>query len=125
VLLWSRCNREMLKVTCESPARLPVFTRVILHHPATRAVWNHRLADAMTVYNRPVTTWLSPLNREQTFFHTTDRPRGDGSQWIVPEDAVRDSEISLVAAVQAGKAVLRFELKDLDLREFAFEPRRR
>jgi hypothetical protein len=118
-------GREMLKVTCESPARLPVFTRVILRHPATGAVWNHRLADAMTVYNRPVTTWLSPLNREQTFFQTTDRQRGEGSQWLVPEDAVRDSEISLVAAVQAGKAVLRFELKDLELREFAFEPRRR
>ena len=115
----------MLKVTCESPARLPVFTRVILSHPATGAGWNHGLADAMTVYNRPVTTWLSPLNREQTFFHTADRPRGEGSQWLVPEDAVRDSEISLVAAVQSGKAVLRFELKDLDLGQFAFEPRRR
>jgi hypothetical protein len=118
-------GREMLKVTCESPARLPVFTRVILRHPATGAVWNHGLADAMTVYNRPVTTWLSPLNREQTFFYTADRPRGEGSQWLVPEDAVRDSEISLVAAVQSDKAVLRFELKGLDLGEFAFEPRRR
>jgi hypothetical protein len=116
---------EMLKVTCESPASLPVFTRVIMRHPATGAVWNHRLADAMRIYNRPVTTWLSPLDRAQTFFQTVDRPRGEGSQWLVPEDAVRDSEINLVAAVQAGKAVLSFELKDLDLGQFAFEPHRR
>jgi hypothetical protein len=57
--------------------------------------------------------------------HTTDRPRGEGSQWLVPEDAVSDSEIRLVAAVHAGKAVLRFELKDLELGQFAFEPHRR
>jgi hypothetical protein len=118
-------GREMLKVTCESPASLPVFTRVIMRHPATGVVWNHRLADAMTHYNRPVTTWLSPLNRAQTFFQTTDGPLREGSQWLVPEDAIRDSEISLVAAVQTGKAMLRFELKDLDLGQFAFEPHRR
>ena len=38
----------MLKVTCESPASLPVFTRVIMRHPATGAIWTHGLADAMT-----------------------------------------------------------------------------
>ena len=58
---------ERLKVTCESPARLPMFTRVIIRHPATGTVFNHTLADAMTFYNQPVITWLSPLNREQTF----------------------------------------------------------
>jgi ABC-type multidrug transport system ATPase subunit len=50
---------------------------------------------------------------------------GQGSQWVVPEEAVRDSEISLIAAVESGKAVVRFELNDLDLRQFGFEPERR
>jgi hypothetical protein len=95
-----------------------------MRHPATGAIWT-QFADTMWDYPGPVTSWLSPLNRAQALFPTTDRPLGQGPNFLVPEEAVRDSEISLVAAVKSGKAVLSFELKDLNLRQFEFETKRR
>jgi hypothetical protein len=121
VLFADEYGREMVKVVCESPFALPLFTRVRLLHQRSEKVWNQQLGSSWTSVRHPTVTWLSPLNRSQTFFHVAEEAWGKVSRLVVPRDLLSQVEIELVAGERTGCAILRYEMEGLNLQEFEVE----
>jgi hypothetical protein len=115
-----RFGQEMLKVECESPAEIPLFTQVKLVGRHSAREWNQRLGDAMSSVPYPRVTWLSPMNRRDTFFHLTlgDASQGDGSKWLVPRDVAEGATLGISAELPDGCRVVHYELSGIALDKF-------
>jgi len=115
-------GEEMLKVVCESPSPIPLLARVRLVEPVAGTEWNQRLGDSMPNLYYPTRTWLSPLDRRQTFFHITDMPNPQaGSRWLVPRDALPAARLVVFPERAGGCRALTYEMADLRLRDFVVE----
>ena len=67
--LW---QEDSLRLACESPHELP-RTRVTLTDTSTGRDWQGGLATSQNYYAYPSNTWLSPLHRQEAFFHLSAR----------------------------------------------------
>jgi hypothetical protein len=116
-------NDGMLDVFCESPAGIPPLVPVRLVDQANGQVWNQRLGDAMTSMAYPIRTWISPLNRHQTFFHLIDEARNEaGAQWLVPRDVLSRANVGFVPRQAAGCEIFRYQIRDVKLEDFLDKP---
>jgi hypothetical protein len=110
-----RYSEEMLKVLCESPRDLPAAS-IALRDQASGREWRLGLNSAATYSPGPHETWLSPLNRGESFFHLTDSveslPR---SQWLVPVSYLSSSRIEITPEIATGHALARFDLGEVTL----------
>jgi hypothetical protein len=108
-----------LKTLCESPNEVPAETLVNLIPKGGGQPWAKQLTDSSSRY--APRNWLSPVYRAQASFNLADRPRAEvrGSQWLVPRDVPSQGEIEVVPAVRTGAMILSYELRDVDLRQFA------
>jgi hypothetical protein len=114
----ARYARSMLKVECEAPGSLPSPTRVRLWDPASGEDWKAALGDSATMVPGPRYTWLSPLDRRQTFFQLAGSPRGAGSRWLVPLPAIGGAKIAMTPELASGRTVVHYDLPDVDMRKF-------
>jgi hypothetical protein len=94
---------------------------VILDHPVDLpqdwpAAWlNPEVSTAVVRF--------SPLYRLQTFFHITEKvPSGQGIRWVVPQQFLDSTTISITPREAAGCAVVGFEFRNLDLRRYVAPP---
>ncbi len=108
-------REAMLDAFCESPAELPLSVQVRLADAATGRVWNQHLGDAMSYMTYPVRTWLSPLNRRQTFFHLTDELRNEGDQWLAPRSMLSSGKVGFIPLRAAGYEILKYQIPDVNL----------
>jgi hypothetical protein len=115
---YAEFGQEMLKVLCESPSDVP-RTLVTLRGPETGQEWKQSLGDASTFYRGPRGSWLSPLNRRDTFFHFAEDPKGFGSQWLVPEAAVDKMKIEIRQQPLIGYAAVEFQFEHVRLADYA------
>ncbi|MFN7937071.1 MAG: hypothetical protein U0R19_27355 [Bryobacteraceae bacterium] len=100
-------NRDMLKVFCESPARVPILAKVVLRGSGEE-IWEQRLGAASVHYGG--WDWLSPLDRKQTFFPIVEGSgTGSGNKWVVPRAVLAGARVELMPEEPAGCAVVRFE----------------
>jgi hypothetical protein len=114
-IVGGRFSEEMLKVLCESPSEIPSVT-VTLRSEATGHVWQSRLNSQYTPTKGPSETWISPLHREQVYFHVTNTPNSEpGSQWLVPRGELPSLRIELTPEITTGYSLAHFEFKDVDL----------
>ena len=113
-----RFGEEMIKLECESPRRNPYQTRARLTADGSPQEWIHSLGDARSLGYGPVVTWLSPLHRDQTFWHLAHDPQGPGSQWVVPRRLVPAARIEIIPQEVLGYAAVKYEFRDLDLRQY-------
>jgi hypothetical protein len=122
----ARIGDEMLSVICESPAGIPRRTRVTLIHPSTGREWKQGLGDSMTSVPYPRNTWLSPVVRRDTFFHLTpeDVSSRQGSQWLVPRDAVANAHLVISPEPAAGCKLVHYELPNVRLSAYVVVPPR-
>jgi hypothetical protein len=112
-------EEELLKVHCESPATLPLFTHVQLTSDGGRT-WKHHLGDASTYLPYPRNTWLSPMNRRSTFF-TLVAPENaihPGTMHLVPRNVVASAELAITPESTKGCAVFPFEIRNVDLKRY-------
>ena len=102
----------------------PYPTQVTLQHPDTRREWHQGLGDASTVVPYPRSTWLSPLNRRDTFFplRSEDRDAPRGSQWMVPQTVLSTARLELVPEPVTGRAIVEYEWTRVALSKFAIPP---
>ncbi len=113
----TRLEEQMVKLECESPERSPYQTQATLINPSAAANWTHRLGDARTASTGPMTTWLSPLYRDDTYWQLAPHPAGFGSQWLVPAELAPGARIEILPQQEEGYAAIRFEFRNLDLRQ--------
>ncbi len=113
-----RFAEERLKLECESPRDNPIGTRARLWSPATGREWKHRLGEARSIGNGPRVTWLSPIERDQTFWNIVPEPGGPGSQWQLPRDLAPGARIEITPQRVLGYAAVRYEFRDVDLRRY-------
>jgi hypothetical protein len=68
----------------------------------------------------PTETWVSPVNRRQTFFHIVDHDRtsSPGSQWLVPDSALPGSRVEITPQHEAGCSLVQFEATGIDLSRY-------
>jgi hypothetical protein len=108
-----------LKAVCESPLDISLLTRVSLLRKDAGQDMRQHLGDNMPYISYPDQTWLSPLNRRQTFVQLTDVRRGaDGSRWLVFPDAVPDATVEMASVQSSGCVIFNYQLRDLALRDF-------
>jgi hypothetical protein len=114
-----RLGEDMLGVHCESPDALPL-TRVKLVDPTTGQDWDDGLGAVGTWMAHPRSTWLSPLNRRDTFFHLTteDVSRREGSRWLVPRRAIGGARLALTPEHPTGCSIVTYEMPDIPLSSF-------
>jgi hypothetical protein len=114
-IVGGRFSEEMLKVLCESPSEIPSVT-VTLKSEATGHVWQSRLNSQYTPTQGPSETWISPLHREQVYFHITNTPNSQpGIRWQVPRGELSSLRIELTPEIITGYSLVHFEFKDVDL----------
>jgi hypothetical protein len=112
-----RLEEQMVKLECESPLRSPYRTRAALVTPGWLVNWTHALGDARSATPGPVLTWLSPLYRDNTYWQLAENPIGPGSRWLVPLRWAPGARIEITPERDAGYASLRYEFRDLNLRQ--------
>lgn len=118
---------EMLKVSCESTGDIPYPTRVALVDQGAGRAWRQWLGDAGTFPQYPQSTWLSPLNQRDTFFHITSEEtyqRGSGSHYTVPREVLATAKIEIGPEFPAGDAVIKFGLLNVNLTDYELPPDR-
>jgi hypothetical protein len=117
---------SLLKVLCESPSELSPATTVRLWQADTGRDWSHHLGDSANYFSGPRQTWLSPLNRLQTFFQLVAESHTDlpGERWLVPRDALRNSKLAITPDFITGWSVVKFEMRDVNLRDYLLKPAR-
>jgi hypothetical protein len=114
-IVGGRFAGEMLKILCESPRAIPSVT-VILRSEATGRVWQSRLNSQFNPTTGPSQTWISPLHRQQVFFHVTDSPDSSpGSRWLVPRSDLPSLRIELNPEIITAYSLANFTFKDIDL----------
>jgi len=67
----------------------------------------------MTFSPGPHDTWLSPLQRGQTFFRLTNTT--PGSQWEMPREYVAGARVAITPEVVTGHALTNFEFNGVTL----------
>jgi hypothetical protein len=110
-----RFSDSALKVLCESPRELPAAT-ITLRHESSGREWKLGLHSSIAYSPGPHETWLSPLNRAQSFFQLTN---GDtsapGSQWLVPATLVPAARLEITPEIPTGHALAHFDFGDVQL----------
>jgi hypothetical protein len=115
-------GREMLKVVCESPGKLPVAP-VTLIDPETGREWRQGLGDSANFRMIPAMDWLSPLQRRQTFLQVVDNDtKLAGDRWLVPRHVLARSTIRIEPAVKAGCANVEYSFELPDIRKWVTQP---
>lgn len=110
-----RYSEDLLKVLCESPREIPL-SFVVLRSEAGGGPWQGRLDFFGTDAPGPRETWLSPLQRAQTYFRLTDREaKAPASQWLVPRAQASNARAAITPEVVTGRALSRFEFHDVAL----------
>jgi hypothetical protein len=118
-----RYSRNMLKVFCESPREIPVST-VTVRHAASGRKWDEYLNSSRTYRRGPDATWLSPLNRAQTFFHMTDSSESDpGSRWLLPVSFLPSSRLEITSEYITGRTLATFDFGEVSLASWYVRPR--
>jgi hypothetical protein len=72
----------------------------------------------------PPTTWLSPLNRRDTFFHLTTEDVSDreDSRWLVPNEVMAIARLGVDSEAAVVCTVRSYEISGVALSRFAVEP---
>ncbi|HEY3836888.1 MAG TPA: hypothetical protein VGL72_09970 [Bryobacteraceae bacterium] len=116
-------QQSMLKVLCESPYPILPGTGIRLWQPETGAEWKQHLGDSAPYASGPRETFLSPLNRLQTFFHLVSDPRdkSPGSRWLVPRDALANAKLAITPNAITAWATADLELRNIRLRDYVLQ----
>jgi hypothetical protein len=116
---------SMLKVLCESPYPISPGTGVRLWQPETGRDWNQHLGDSAPYASGPRESFLSPLNRLQTFFHLVSdtRDNSPGNQWLVPREALARGKLAITPDAIVGWATAELELQNISLQAFVLKAR--
>jgi len=113
----------MLKVWCESPYPISPGTGVRLWQPETGGEWKQHLGDSAPNASGPRETWLSPLNRLQTFFHLVSdkRDNSPGNRWLVPREALVNGKLAMTPDAITAWATGDLELRNISLRDYVLK----
>jgi hypothetical protein len=116
-------SRNMFKIFCESPREIPA-AYVTLRHAASGREWVQHLNSSRTYRQGPDATWLSPLNRAQTFFHMTDSSESDpGSRWLLPVSFLPSSRLEITSEYITGRTLATFDFGEVSLASWYVRPR--
>ena len=118
IVVEDRWAADMLKLECESPAAIPFPTRVRLWDPQSGREWNQFLGDSAPYSTGPRSTWLSVLDRRQTFFRLTDHAEQPGSQWLVPRGILPSAKIGITPEIATGYRVVSYRLTGVRLGQY-------
>ena len=107
-------SEPLLKILCESPRELPSASFVLRDDASGREL-PERLNSSRRITPGPHDAWLSPLHRGQTFFHLTDRLEPHPWEWRFPVANLASARLSVTPEIVTGKALIDFDLGDVDL----------
>jgi hypothetical protein len=124
IVVEDRWAEDMLKLECESPAAIPVPTRVRLWDPQSGRDWKQSLGDSAPYSTGPRSTWFSVLDRRQTFFRLTDHADQPGSQWLVPRGVLPSAKIGITPEIVTGYTVVPYRLTGVRLGQYSVPPQR-
>ena len=92
---------------------------VTLVDPPTGREWQQRLGDSYNDGLFPTLTWLSPLNRRQTFLRIADKQtNAPGSEWLVPREVISRAQLRIQPVVEEGCANVEYSFEVPDLRNW-------
>lgn len=109
---------DMLRLACESPDELP-YAEVRLVDTISGREWPGGLGTGGTVVNYPRSTWLSPLNRRDVFFHLTD-PDTSQRGWVsrAPLQTAAHYKFTVAPRPIIGRAVVDYKFTGVRLSKY-------
>lgn len=116
-------QESMLKVWCKSPNPISPGTGVRLWQPETGGEWKQHLGDSAPNVSGPRETWLSPVNRLQTFFHVVadTREKLPGNRWLVPQGALANGKLAITPDAVTGWATADLEFRNVRLSDYVLK----
>jgi hypothetical protein len=118
-------EENMLRLTCESPDPLPTERHTVADTATGRTWDNGSLGSSITNVLTPLSTWLSPLNRGESYFRVVPGEAGQpGERWLMPESTLHHFRIGFQTMTVIGKAVVDYELPGMELSRFVAQTSR-
>jgi hypothetical protein len=119
-------EQAALKVLCESPGPLPARGDLRLLDPVTGRDWREHLLRG-SVYNLsgPRDSWLSPLNRIDTYFHLTSQrvPQPPlAIRYLIPYESLETDQLAITPYEVTGWAVVDFDFPNIRLSDYVKPP---
>jgi hypothetical protein len=109
---------SLLRVLCESPEAPPRAT-VVLRRGIETLGRQQMLGDSAPYVRYPLSPWLSPLHRRQTFFHIREYISPEpGNQWLVPAGAIEGAELALTHTTETRRIVSDYRLGPFSLTDY-------
>jgi hypothetical protein len=105
-----------IKLLCESPRSRLGGTRARVWSPVSGRDWRSVL-DARRYGAGSRFIWLSPLDRDQVYWEVAPEPVHPTDRWRVPASDAAAARIEVIPQEVAGYASIRFEFRDLDLKQ--------
>jgi hypothetical protein len=117
-------REDGLRVSCESPNGVG-DSRVRLVDTDTSREWTGGLGIVASISSYPRNTWLSPVDRRESFFQLTSRDTTQpGSQWQAPRTIVAHSRMEVLPHPVVGHVVASFKFTGIRLSDYVVQPAR-
>ena len=110
---------ENLHVGCESAHMLPMVHVTLLDTVGNRQ-WKNDLNSSRTLLDYPTGTWLSPVDRADTYFPLTDEEHHSkpAAKWQTPREVLPTARIGITPSISQGSALIYYELPNVRLDEY-------
>ncbi len=111
-----------VKFECESPDEIPPYIWTELAVPGPLPNWKQLLGDSGTFAPYASETWLSPLNRRQTFISNYINSFRGGllSERLASPEALANSKVTVTPEFVTGYSLVNFELKNARLSDYTY-----
>jgi hypothetical protein len=112
-------HQAQVKFECESPAGIPPYVWTELAVPGLSPNWKQVLGDSSIFVPYASETWLSPLNRRQTFINLTSF-RGGLLESLASPEVLANSKVTVTPEFVTGYSLVNFELKNARLSDYTY-----
>ncbi len=113
-------HQALVKFECESPGEIPLSVWTELAVPGLLPNWKQGLGDSSIFVPYASETWLSPLNRRQTFFNLTTFRGGLFYESLASPEALANSKVTVTPEFVTGYSLVNFELKNARLSDYTY-----
>jgi hypothetical protein len=111
-----------LRIVCESPTQIGE-NRVILSDTNSAHTWEHRLGEAYSPGSYPAITWLSPVDRKETYFSVNAAQQfSAGAGWIIPGDVMGHYRVGVIPRPVISQTNTDFRLTGIRLGQYMVKP---
>jgi hypothetical protein len=115
--------QQLLLFLCESTGRAPLSAHIRMWQPKTGRDWTQFLGDAASMTPWPSLTWLSPVQRRQTYFQVMpERNDWPGTRRLVAAQDIPGARFEVTPTSITSVELVSVSASDIALEQFVVKP---